>query len=393
MPYPPDKGDKIRSFHLLVRLARSHSVDLVTHVDDPRDLRHAQILEDLCTSLSIFPLNRAVSACRAGLALFTGGPLSVAWMTREAARRRVAGILSERRPDLIVGYSGQVGAYLPPSGGPPVILDLVDVDSAKWSAYGAARGLVRGALDRLEGRRLRVFERRMAERCERVVLTTERERRLFNETVSSRPAAVISNGVVLPDAVPGADAREPGLMIFVGSMDYSANVEAAVMGATEILPQVRRTVPQARFRIVGRHPTRRVRRLAELPGVEVTGEVPDVEEHLRAAALALVPLRVVRGIQNKVLEAMANGLPVVASEEVARCLGDGARPALATGGDAAGLADHAAALLRDRSARERAGRAGREYVAANHDWDGIGAQWDRLIEEVMKPEVTCGGGA
>lgn len=164
-------------------------------------------------------------------------------------------------------------------------------------------------------------------------------------------------------------------------MDYAPNVRAVEIGAREVLPKVRARWPRARFRIVGRRPHPRVRALAELPGVEVTGEVADLDPHFEAAHLGLIPLPVVRGIQNKVLETLARKLPVVAFDEVARCLEPGARPCVFTGGEPEALAAQCVALLEDDRRRIEAGEAGRRYVAEHHDWERIAERWEELIAE------------
>ena len=392
IPYPPDKGEKIRFFHLLSHLARKHEVDLVTHADDPRDLRHVEELEALCRSVSVFRLKPWQRRVRALTALLGGRPLSVGWMTSREASRRVRCLLDQRRHDLVIGCSAQVAAYLAPRPDCPVVLDFVDVDSQKWADYGAVKGVLGGWLNRLEARRLAAFERAATDRADRIVLTTERESEVFRNRIADVPLEVITNGVEVPESVPTARERDSGLMIFVGTMDYDANVLAAEIGARDVLPIIRNSLPQARFRIVGRNPSTRVRRLAALPGVEVTGAVADPGAHLSEAALALLPLQIVRGVQNKVLEALAYGLPVVAPSEVARCLHASAANFVFCAENPAGLALEAQALLGAAGARQKASEAGREYVRRHHDWRRIGLQWDRVLYEVSDETIEVGDG-
>jgi len=388
IPFPPDKGDKIRSYHLLSSLAKRGNVDLVTHVDDPRDLRHVQVLRDICRTVDAFPLNPFVGRIRALFALPGKTPLSVAYMTRPSVRRRVRELLLERRYDVVVGYSSQVAAYLPDDLDVPVILDLVDVDSEKWTAYGASRGVWRGFVPRIEGRRVRGLEGRIGERCARVVVTTPREAVVFAQCVGSAEATAIGCGVVMPEVVLPQSQRDGALVVFVGTMDYDPNVEAVERVANDIWPMVRAARPDARFRIVGRSPSARVRALAARDGVEVTGEVPDLTEHLDHAAVALIPLRVARGIQNKVLEALAWGVPVVASTSVGACLHPDAAESVLTEDDDAALARAVVALLDDAALRESHADAGRSFVARHHDWRSTDDAWGRLIESVVVPEAA-----
>ncbi|NRA96622.1 MAG: TIGR03087 family PEP-CTERM/XrtA system glycosyltransferase [Planctomycetes bacterium] len=388
IPFPPDKGDKIRSYHLLTSLVRRGNVDLVTHVDDPRDLRHVQLLRDLCRTVDVFPLNPVVGYTRALVALATGASLSVAYMTRRSAARRVRALLAERSYDLVVGYSSQVAAYLPKDLDVPVVFDLVDVDSAKWAAYGDARDGLRAFIPRLEERRVGAFEKRIADGCARVVVATQREANVLERRVGRFGTVPIVNGITAPDAAPDHGRRDAGLVVFVGMMDYPPNVDAVHCVADNVWPRVREAVPGARFRIVGRAPIASVRALAARPGIEVTGEVPDLSAHLGTAAVALIPLRIARGIQNKVLEAMAWGLPVVASPAIGASLHDDAAAALSCHAEDADLADEVVRLLGDQQLRQTRGDAGRAFVARHHDWSTVDARWAELIAGVLGEPVS-----
>lgn len=383
IPYPPNKGDKIRSYHLLAHLARRGNVDLVTHADDLRDLRHRQVLADMCRSVEIIPLSPIAGRLRALACLASRTPLSVAYMTRPSARERVKELLRTHAYDFVVGFSSQVGAYLPREGCPPTLMDFVDVDSEKWASYGRSKGFIRGAIDRLEGRRLQRFERELGERVARVVLTTEREVQLWQQKIGAGNLIAIGNGVILPDEIQPAGDRDGQIMVFVGAMDYEANVDAVEFGAREILPRIRARCPNARFRIVGRNPSPRVLALSDVPGVEVTGEVVDLKPHLSVASLALVPLRVARGVQNKVLEAMAYGLPVVSTPPVLASLASGAERGVVAGDTAEDLARLACDLLERAELRTERGRAAREFVETHHDWRSFDRSWDDLLDAVV----------
>lgn len=384
IPYPPNKGDKIRSYHLLVELARQGDVDLVTHVDDPRDLKHRQILADLCRRVEIYPLNPWIGRARALGALLTGAPLSVAYLTRTEVRRRVHALLASEGYDLVVGFSSQVAAYLPPDLRVPLLMDVVDVDSEKFATYAAGKGWFAGTVDRLEASRLARFERAVGERADGVVLTTTREVDLWNRRIGSGRAVAIGNGVVIPPRVPAQSVRESPLAVFVGAMDYPANVEAVEVAAREVWPLVRAARPEAVFRIVGRNPHPRVSVLSSLPGIEVTGEVADLRAHLEAAQVSLVPLRVARGVQNKVLEALAYGVPVVTSREVAESLRQEASEALFVGQSAEQWADRVLALFADATLRERSGAAARAYVTSHHDWRSFDRGFAETIAAIRR---------
>jgi sugar transferase (PEP-CTERM/EpsH1 system associated) len=380
VPYPPDKGDKIRSFRLLEALTKHHDVRLVTHADDSRDLRHVGELRKRCRSVSIHPAPASVRALRSARALFTGRALSFARFHDPAAARDVREILASDPPDVIVVFSAQPAAYVPAGTAAPIVADLCDVDSEKWAGYArGGRGVRRWIYER-ECRIVRAFERKLADLAARVSVATEREAATFHATVSSRPVAVIPNGVEIPPAAAGRDPA-PGLLVFAGAMDYAANVEAAGIAARAVLPLVRREVPGATLRIVGRNPAREVRSLASLPGVEVTGEVASVAAELGRAEASLVPLRIVRGLPNKVLESFAQAVPVVASPAVLEALGATAGEHALAADDPAGMAAAAVRLIRDRGLARRVGQAGRDLAAERFRWDRFENDMLALVEE------------
>ncbi len=381
IPYPPDKGDKIRSFHLLNTLTRLGEVDLVTHADDPRDLRHVEVLRESCRSVTVFPLPRWRSRLRAARAIFTGTPLSVAWMTRGLACDFVRELLAERRHEAVVVCSSQGMSYLPPELAAPVILDAVDVDSEKWTALSAGCAPSHW-IAALESRRMRRFERAAHARAARVVLCTEREAALWRKLAGRERVVAITNGVALPAEVAPTARRTPGRLMFCGAMDYEPNVRAATLAATRILPELRRSNPAAHLVIVGRNPTESVRGLAALPGVSVTGEVPDIAPHLQSASVALVPLEVARGIQNKVLEAMAHGVPVLTTPAVASSFAEAALGALAVS-PVSGMAAVTVELLGREAERARLAAAGRAFVAEHHAWSRFDADFSNVLRESM----------
>jgi polysaccharide biosynthesis protein PslH len=380
VPYPPDKGDKIRSWRLVEALTEAHEVDLVAAVDDPRDFAHVDVLHARCSSAQLVPLRPSFASVRAAFALLTGRPATVAWFLERAAKKAVAFAMKRRPPDVVVLFSGQTAAWLPMGDATPLVADLVDVDSEKFEQYAAEKSGLKAAIFRREATTLRAFEAAIARRARFVALTTPREVALFRSKIADGAIEAIGNGVEERPLAPSKE-RDRDALVFVGAMDYAANVEAAVVGATKILPLLRAKRPGATFRIVGRNPAAAVRALASLPGVEVVGAVPDVAPFVARAGIALVPLRVARGVQNKVLEALSFGTPVVASPDVAASLGlpqdgggvvrVGATPESA-----------AAAALELMEAPERAdalGAAGRAFVRAEFRWDRFADRFRDLV--------------
>jgi sugar transferase (PEP-CTERM/EpsH1 system associated) len=379
VPFPPDRGDKIRSHHLLRALAGIAPVHVGCFADDARDEGFADALAGVAASRIVVRRDR--SRAVAGLTgLVRHQPLLVALFDHPRLHRWVAEVLATRPVSAVVCFSVQMAHFVPQlPAGVRFLMDFVDVDSAKYAAYGAAQGGPMGWINRREGRLLLDFERRVAERADVSVFVSEAEAVLFRRATGLGPDKVraLDNGVALDRFSPTADfapltAAERGegpLIVFTGQMDYRPNIEAAASFARECLPAIRAAHPDARFAIVGRDPAPAVRALADLPGVIVTGGVPDVRGWLAAADVVVAPLRIARGIQNKVLEAMAMARPVVASPQAAEGIdaADGAHLLVAP--DPAAEAAAVCALLADPERARALGQAARARMAHRYHWD------------------------
>ncbi|WP_245857425.1 TIGR03087 family PEP-CTERM/XrtA system glycosyltransferase [Sphingomonas ginsenosidimutans] len=368
VPFPPDRGDKIRGYHILRHLAARARVHLVAFADDPRDRSPAAAFTDMLASHTIVP--RTKKQWRAGLeALASGRPLSLTAFDDDAVRRAVTDVMARQRVTCAYAFSGQMAPYLPARV--RRVMDFVDADSAKFAAYAAdARGPMRWMLAR-EARLLAAFERSVAAAV---------DASLF---VSAEEAALVPGGQPLENGIDAgffdpaasfAPVAAPGvpLIVFTGQMDYRPNVEAVTAFVRDTMPQL----PPAQFAIVGRAPTPSVRALVG-ERVTVTGEVADVRGWLAAADVVVAPLMLARGIQNKVLEAMAMARPVVASAAAAEGIDHGG--ALRVAGDAAAMAREIAALLADRDAAAALGRAARARVIARYDWAARLAPLDAIV--------------
>lgn len=393
IPYPPDKGDKIRSWHVLRHLARRHEVHLGAFIDDPLDWAHAPVLAGICASTCLRPLGRMRLGRRSLAALARGRALSLhayhdarlaAWLDR----RLKDGI------DLAFAYSAASVLPLLACVTPPrTVLDLVDCDSAKWEARAATAGPLLRWLFAREARLVLAFERRAAAMADRTVLVSKAEAELFGQRspgLTGRVSA-IANGVDGAYFAPGSDHPDPygagprPVLVFTGAMDYAPNIDAVTWFVREVMPRLTFHVAPL-FAIVGTRPDRAVQSLAG-DSVIVTGRVADVRPYLQHATLAVAPLLLARGLQNKVLEAMAMSRAVVATGAAREGLT--AEP----GRDlvvADGAGDFAAAIdeLLARPERRRAlGEAARAFVLAEHDWT---AQLDRLDAIIDELAPACG---
>ncbi len=324
IPYPPDRGDKIRSWHILKRIAQLTNVHVAALVDEEKDWQYQSVLEDIAATVILEPRN--LSKPRAALSgLMTGSPASVRAFSNAALGRRINRILSTRPISTIFVYSGQMAQYVPHDIGQcRFVMDFVDMDSAKFAAYSEQGSGVSAWAMRQEAARLYRFERETAQRADVNLFVSEAEAKLFRDHsgLSESKVQALENGIDLEHFAPGLKydpvfEGEAQLIVFTGQMDYRPNIDAVSAFARETMPIIRQSVPEAVFAIVGRAPTAEVAALASLPGILVTGEVADTRGWLAQAKVVVAPLKLARGIQNKVLEAMAMSKAVVVSPAAA----------------------------------------------------------------------------
>lgn len=312
LPWPPSKGDKIRSYHVLRRLAERYRVYLGTFVDDPADWQHLAAVEALCAETCVRPLPPWRAGWRALAALARGEALTVGVYRDRVMRRWVERLLADHELELALCYSSGVAPFVMPHTQLRRVMDFVDVDSDKWRQYAQqARAVKRMAYQR-EARHLAAFERTIAAQFDASVFVSEAEAAFFRQRVPESADRVhgIPNGVDAGYWDPQracSNPYRPGerVVVFVGAMDYRANVDAVRWFAQEVWPRIAARRPDARFYIVGSRPTAAVRVLEQVAGITVTGRVEDVRPYLAHAHAVTAPLRVARGIQNKVLEALA----------------------------------------------------------------------------------------
>ena len=380
VPFPPDRGDKIRSHHLLEALAKLAPVHVGAFAETAQDRAQESALAEGTASHLL--IDRDMSLPKAGLrAVVSGRPVSLPAFADARLSRWVAQTLATRDIDTIVIFSGQMGQYIPDTFAGRVVVDLCDVDSAKFESYAREAAFPRSWLMAREARLLAQEEARIAHRADCTLLITEHERALLR---SRLPAwgeqcdlRALGNGIDAGFFDPAKNephpelAAEPGPhFVFTGQMDYPPNIAAAKRFARAILPSLRETAA-AQFHIVGRAPTAEVTRLGALPGVRVWGEVPDVRPFLASASAVVAPLTIARGVQNKVLEAMAMARPVLLSAEAATGIdaADGEHLAICRDDAAFVAAAHAIAAEPDRA--QAMGQAARDFVVGNMGWEAI----------------------
>jgi polysaccharide biosynthesis protein PslH len=378
-PWPPDRGDRIRSWHLLSALLRLAPVHVAALCDTAADARLAQgKLAPLCASLHLGVRNRSRPAAMAD-ALVRGEPASVAMFRNTRLARHVRGLLDGGSITHIVGFSSQMGQYIPARGqfSGRVVMDFVDVDSAKFAAYAAddQRQPMHWVHAR-EARLLAAWEAALARRCDASLFVSEAEAALFRQrsALGADRVHALENGIDTVRFDPAADymwlpKMQGPLLVFTGQMDYRPNIDAVAWFVRDVLPLIRAGHPTASFAIVGRAPTAEVAALGALPGVMVTGEVPDVRPWLAAADVVTAPLLLARGVQNKLLEAMAMARPVVATPAAAEGIDAAAGQMLRVADGASAMAAAIGALLDDPARAAAMGAAARQRMIDRYGWN------------------------
>ncbi|MBS0255536.1 MAG: TIGR03087 family PEP-CTERM/XrtA system glycosyltransferase [Proteobacteria bacterium] len=390
LPFPPDRGDKIRSHHLLKALAALAPVHVATFADDDADFAAEGDLAAMAASYCM--VRRAKPLPLAGVeALARGLPVSVTAFHSAELAGYVERLARSGRIGTIVVFSGQMGHYVPKDWRGRLVIDFVDVDSAKFAAYAEAKGPVKGWIDAREARLLAAEEEALARRAHASLLVSEEEAALFRAQLSPVARATslvraLPNGIASDHYDPALVAPEPAMaalaaprLIFTGQMDYAPNIDACLRVATRILPAIRAVLPDASFHVVGRNPTDALMAHHGKDGVHVWGRVEDIRTWLKAATLALVPLEIARGIQNKVLEAMAMELPVVASPGAATGIAARAGEHLAVAESDAALAAEVVRLARDPAAARAMGVAARRFVVERQSWAGVLADLPAIL--------------
>jgi len=379
----PDKGERIRAYHQLRHLGARHEVHCLCLGPQPGDEDRAGDLRRLVSRAEVFPIRRLPARLRCLWGALGGRPLTLSHFTSRALRRRVAELAASHSYDAVIAYCTAAAPYALRLEGTPRVLDMVDVDSAKWRDLARWTSGARAAVYRSEGRRLANYERHVAGRFDRVFLTTSREAGELGLLAPDAHVAVLRSGIdVGPLQRPEAREAAHPTLVFTGQMDYHPNVDGIVRFVDEVLPALQRRHPGLVLEIVGRSPTARIRGLSRIAGVVVTGEVPDVDVYLQRAWVFVAPLRIARGLQYKVLEAMARGLPVVCSSEVMSGLTDGlagnaGRPLVADG--ASEWITAIGTLVADRERRRSLGETAYRAVRREYPADAGPAHLERTL--------------
>jgi sugar transferase (PEP-CTERM/EpsH1 system associated) len=374
LPYAPNRGDRLRAFHMLQRLHQRAEVELVSFIHDDEEASHVDEVREFVSHVTTLRVPKLRNYVRALAALPTGKPLTHALLDAPGMIETLEEIRRLRRPDVVFAYCSGMArfALAPPLDDIPFVLDFVDVDSKKWSDMAESANPPLSWLYRREAATLGAFEAKAAVAAQAALVVNDREARIASALAPTAAVRVLANGVEAGRLNPVTEPAESAQVVFCGVMNYAPNNEGMQWFVREVWPLVRAARPDATLAIVGSDPTAELTsQCASDPSIDVTGRVADVREWLWQSAVAIAPLHVARGVQNKVLEGVAAGLPVVITDAVAGGVPSAVASATRLANVPKQFAHHVLELLAYTPAERRA-------IALTADLNAL--NWDATLE-------------
>lgn len=385
VPYPPNKGDKLRSFNQIKFLSRFHEISLVCLSDNNSDLQHVSALKSYCKSVDIVPLSTFSSRMNALKALFTCSPLTRAYFYSDSLKRIVENKLKSQTFDLIFVYCSSMAQYAEDVTNLPKVIDYVDVDSEKWAQYALHAKFPFRQIYSIEDRRLRRYETLLCDKFQRGFLVSEKEVDDFCHLVTPCHTVVpLLNGVDLDMFQPSVQPYDTRRIVFTGVMDYFANIETVLYFYREIFPFIRKTLPDVKFYVVGSKPVKELIELGKTdPGIIITGYVEAIQPYVQQSAVFVAPMRIARGVQNKILEAMAMGVPVVTSSLGLTGISATVGVEILVDDDPYKFAQQVLKLINDSAWRGEVSRNARKAVEDKYNWSNSLSGLNETLSEVV----------
>ncbi len=392
IPFPPNKGDKIRSYHLLLELNKHYDVHLGCFIDDAADWQYLQSLRPHCASVHAVPLPRYTRYLKALLALLQGKAITLPLYHSAKLQQWVRQTMSHHAIKRVVLFSGAMAQYVESSRFDSVarVIDFVDVDSDKWAQYAQQKsGLSRWIYQR-EHRLLQCYEQRIAQQFDTSLFVSEQEAALFKAMLPADISSKIdylNNGVdhhyFNPEQICNHAPVHPArFIVFTGAMDYWANADAVNWFCTAIWPRLRHYDPDLAFYIVGSKPSSKVLQLNKLDGVYVTGSVVDIRPYLHQSTLVVAPMRIARGIQNKVLEAMSMAKSIVTTSMALEGIPYNGSPSIKIADSVENFGAACIELL--STTDQRASQSNRRWVIDQFSWSETLSKLQHHIETSTK---------
>jgi sugar transferase (PEP-CTERM/EpsH1 system associated) len=368
-PFPPKRGGKIRPFNMIRHFqASGHRVTVCSLARSPEEAAEAAGIAPYCADFELVEVSEVQQFARMIVRLPLTTPSSMGYFHSPQLAHRVRERLARQTWDLIFVHCSSVAQYVEHVRDVPKILDFGDMDSQKWLEYANYKPLPVSWGYRLEGTKMQRAEARLARRFDVCTATTRAEWQTLESYRTGAATDWFPNGVDSEFFCPAPEPYDADTISFVGRMDYYPNQECMHRFCDEVWPLLRARRPALKLLIVGADPSAPIRKLADRPGVTVTGSVADVRPFVRASAAMVAPLAIARGTQNKILESMAMGVPVITSSAAAG--GVDAEPGahLLVAGTPSEQVEAIATILEQPEARRRLSLAGRERVLSHHSW-------------------------
>lgn len=392
IPYPPNKGEKIRSFNILKYLTRTHAVSVGCLIDDPKDLPLVPTLAKQTQNTFFDHFSpRYKKAASAVKAFFRGQPISVPYFYSKKLQTELDTFIDNNPVDTVICSSSPSAEYIFHSKHyksslqkANLVMDFIDMDSQKWQQYAEREKFPLSLIYQREAKYLLKYEKRIADEFDKLIIVSETEKRLFHNFMPTQKIHAISNGVDLdtfyPEYISATRLNSPAL-VFTGAMDYWPNIDGALWFSQKVLPRIQSVFPETCFYVVGSNPAPQLKALSKEKGVIVTGFVEDVRNYIVQADVCVIPLHIARGIQNKVLEAMAMGRPVVCTPEAAEGLNINPGEDISVQKDEVSFANTIISLLKNKGDASILGTNARKCMEKNYSWD----KNLRLLDAIIDP--------
>ena len=383
-PYPPKRGGKIRPFHMIRHFSeRGQRVTVCSLARSDDEAREAAGIAPHCARFELARVHTPPQVLRMIARLPTPAPSSMGYFYAPALKRTIDALLARERFDLIFVHCSSVAQYVAHVRGVPKILDFGDMDSQKWLEYAQYKPFPLALGYWLEGTKLQRAEQQLAAQFDLCTVTTRAELETLDGFGTANATGWFPNGVDADYFQPNGTPYDPDTLSFIGRMDYYPNQECMLRFCAQTWPRIRAQRSQAKLLIVGADPSHAIRKLGALPGVEVTGSVPDVRPYVLRSAAMVAPLSIARGTQNKILEAMALGVPVVTSTLAVKGVDAEPEQHLLVGNTPDEYAQAALRLMNNADERARLATAGRARMRSHHDWTASLERLERLVERCL----------
>lgn len=380
IPYPPNKGDKIRSFNEIKYLSKKYTIDLLTLADEPDDLKYTENLKKYCQRIKVFPLSKLMGKVNGFVSLLSGQSISQGYFYQKKIQKTFNNWTCSKQYDALICFSSPMAEYVFKAEksinnlAMNLIMDFCDLDSDKWNQYAQKKSFPLNMLYKKEAYRLLQFEKKINKKFNKSVFVSEREAQLFVEYYpGANGIQVISNGVDYQyfdqDKTDISQPFPSPMLVFSGAMDYYANIDGVTWFAKKILPEIKIVFPEIKFYIVGSNPDPSVKILEEDRSIIVTGFVKDIREYYKAADLCVIPLRIARGVQNKVLEGMAMGKAIISTSHAVQGIKIDAQPVLEIEDDPKNFAQKIISFLENKNKIKELGNNATNFVVQYHNWE------------------------